>query len=369
MQQAVAYARCRSGPALVRASVTRPYSHSISDDERAYKSESEREDEATRDPLRRCADLLRAESLATDEELDALSADVDREIQDAADRAVAAPKPDRANAMRYVYSPTVDPASAEFETEPAPEGQPNTMISAINRTLRDEMTRDPHVVVFGEDVADASRSELLSEVMGKGGVFKATLGLQRAFGPERVFNSPLAEANIVGRAIGMALRGIKPVVEIQFFDYIWPAMMQIRDEPDDAALPVEQRVLVSGRDSRPDRGVSPWRRPIPFAIGREHLRPLPRCPHRVSVQTPPMPPVCSGPRFGQTIRCCFSSTSISIGKRITRRRIQAPTTRCPSPGVTSDAKVPTRRYLPGVPSSSARSSRPNSRKKMALTSW
>ena len=230
MQQAVAYARCRSGPALVRASVTRPYSHSMSDDERAYKSESEREDEATRDPLRRCADLLRAESLATDEELDALSADVDREIQDAADRAVAAPKPDRANAMRYVYSPTVDPASAEFETEPAPEGQPDTMISAINRTLRDEMARDPHVVVFGEDVADASRSELLSEVMGKGGVFKATLGLQRAFGPDRVFNSPLAEANIVGRAIGMALRGIKPVVEIQFFDYIWPAMMQIRDE-------------------------------------------------------------------------------------------------------------------------------------------
>ena len=230
MQQAVAYARSRSGPALVRASVTRPYSHSMSDDERAYKSESERKDEATRDPLRRCAELLRAESLATDEELDALSADVDHELTNAADRAVTSPKPDRTTAMRYVYSPTVDPASAEFETEPAPGGQPDTMIAAINRTLKDEMARDPRVVVFGEDVADASRAELLSEVMGKGGVFKATLGLQRAFGRDRVFNSPLAEANIVGRAIGMALRGIKPVVEIQFFDYIWPAMMQIRDE-------------------------------------------------------------------------------------------------------------------------------------------
>ena len=230
MQQAVAYSRGRSGPALVRASVTRPYSHSMSDDERAYKSAAEREDEALRDPLRRCADLLRRKSLATDEELEALSASVDRELRDAADRAVAAPKPDRTTVLRYVYSPTVDPTSDAFEAQPTPLGQPDTMIAAINRTLKDEMARDPRIIVFGEDVADASRAELLSEVTGKGGVFKATLGLQRTYGRERVFNSPLAEANIVGRAIGMAVRGLKPVVEIQFFDYIWPAMMQIRDE-------------------------------------------------------------------------------------------------------------------------------------------
>ena len=230
MQQAVAYSRSRSGPALVRASVTRPYSHSLSDDERAYKSVAERADEADRDPLRRCADLLSVKALATADELEALSADVDRELTDAADRAVGAPKPDRATVMRYIYSPSVDPTSTAFETQPRQSGPPETMIGAINLTLKDEMARDPRIVVFGEDVADVSRAELLSQVTGKGGVFKATLGLQRAYGLERVFNSPVAEANIIGRAIGMAVRGLKPVVEIQFFDYIWPAMMQIRDE-------------------------------------------------------------------------------------------------------------------------------------------
>jgi 2-oxoisovalerate dehydrogenase E1 component len=230
MAEAVTHLRAGDGPVLVHASVVRPYSHSLSDDERLYKTAAERESEARRDPLVRMRQLLTREELATEEELADIAKSVEQEVSEAAERALRAAKPDPATAAHFVFSPDVDPAAAEFESEPAVEGAPDTMVAAINRTLKDEMGHNPRIVVFGEDVADATREEALDTVTGKGGVFKVTHGLQRLYGSDRVFNSPLAEANIIGRAVGMALRGLKPVVEIQFFDYIWPAMMQIRDE-------------------------------------------------------------------------------------------------------------------------------------------
>jgi 2-oxoisovalerate dehydrogenase E1 component len=230
MAEAVAHARRRHGPSFVHAHVVRPYSHSLSDDERLYKTPAEREAEAARDPIARMRRRLLADGAATESDLARLAADVEREVNEAAERALQAARPARDSVRRWVFSPDVDPTSAAFSTSPQPSGKPETMVAAINRTLRDEMARNPAIVMFGEDVADATREAALSAVPGKGGVFKVTHGLQRTFGATRVFNSPIAEANIVGRAVGMATRGIKPVVEIQFFDYIWPAMMQLRDE-------------------------------------------------------------------------------------------------------------------------------------------
>lgn len=228
--EAVAWVRRERKPAFVHARVIRPYSHSLSDDERLYKTPDERKAEALRDPLTKMRAFLVAEQLATEADLDDIIASVDREIAEATDIALKAPKPSVDTADAFVFSPDVDPTSTRFETPAHAEGKADTMVAAINRTLKDEMARNPRIVVFGEDVADASKASALSHVPGKGGVFKVTHGLQKAHGADRVFNSPLAEANIVGRAVGMATRGIKPVVEIQFFDYIWPAMMQIKDE-------------------------------------------------------------------------------------------------------------------------------------------
>ena len=232
MSRAVEYARQRKGPALVHAKVIRPYSHSLSDDEVLYRPPAEREADAKKDPLTRFPKYLIDQGVASEAELDAIRKAVDEEVEAATATALAAPQPAKDSVYKFVYSPDVDPTSDSFDTEDDPKfiGEPTTMVDLLNGCMKDEMTRDPRIVVFGQDVADASREENLGEVKGKGGVFKVTWGLQRAFGSSRVYNSPLAEANIVGRAIGLATRGFKPVVEIQFFDYIWTAYMQIRNE-------------------------------------------------------------------------------------------------------------------------------------------
>jgi 2-oxoisovalerate dehydrogenase E1 component len=231
-QRAVKYCRERRGPALVHAHVIRPYSHSLSDDEKLYRPVEERDAEAERDPTRTFATFLINEQIATEDELKRIVEEVDDEVNRAADEAVAARWPSKDSAMLYVYSPDVDPTSSAFDSEataPA-EGDPKTMLDLINACLHDEMARDPSIVVFGEDVADLSREQYMEQVKGKGGVFKVTFNLQRRFGGARVFNTPLAEANIIGRAVGLATRGLKPVPEVQFFDYIWPAMQQLRNE-------------------------------------------------------------------------------------------------------------------------------------------
>jgi 2-oxoisovalerate dehydrogenase E1 component len=254
LQAAAAWCREGRGPALVHAHVVRLYSHSLSDDERLYKTLAERQAEAGRDPILRFPQFLIDQGVLDRQRLQLMGHEIDEEVHAATHRALGENPPAAGSALRHLYSETIDPTSGAFAARPDFHGAPMTMVDLINAALREEMRRNPAILVFGEDVADCSRQQNLSEVKGKGGVFKVTAGLQREFGAQRVFNSPLAEAAIVGRAIGMAQRGLKPVAEIQFFDYIWPAMMQIRDElatmrwrsHGDFSCPAVVRVAIGG---------------------------------------------------------------------------------------------------------------------------
>ena len=284
MGRAVEHVRARHGPVFVRATVTGP----TRTRSRTTSGCTRRARSASRKPpgirLLRMVRMLTGDGVATDAELSEIAASVDREVQEATNQALAAPKPARDTAGLWVFSPDVDPTADEFAAEPQTDGKPDTMVSAINRTLHDEMARSPHIVVFGEDVADSSDEAKLATVPGKGGVFKVTHGLQKAHGGSRVFNSPLAEANIIGRAVGMALRGHQAgrgdsVLRLHLAgDDADP-----RRDVDDA-LPVGQQLLVPDGHPRADRRVPARRRAVPQPVGREHLRPLPGDPNRVSVE-------------------------------------------------------------------------------------
>jgi 2-oxoisovalerate dehydrogenase E1 component len=232
--EAVKHCRSGKGPALVHGHVIRQYSHSFSDDEGLYRSEEERKREAALDPLPKLQMRLLRDGILDPADINRLEREVDEEVRAAAEKVLRAPLPTVSSIRRHIYSANVDPGSEQF-ARPAvqtPDGQERTMADLINACLKDEMQRDARIVVFGQDVADTSHDQELRQglVKGKGGVFKLTAGLQREFGSDRVYNGRLAEADIVGRAIGLATRGLKPIVEIQFFDYIWPAMHQLRNE-------------------------------------------------------------------------------------------------------------------------------------------
>lgn len=213
----VGLARAGKGPSLIMAQLVRLTSHSSSDDQRKYRDPKELERERELDPILQFGKYLLQEKLATEAELEQLGKNVKKEVNSAAEEAEAAKMPAAIDVERHLFA-----ANQPTPYQPAslPSEAPRiVMVDAINHALAEEMARNDKILLYGEDIADP-----------KGGVFTATKGLSTKFGAERVFNSPLAESSIIGTAIGLAIRGFKPVVEIQFGDYIWTAMMQIRNE-------------------------------------------------------------------------------------------------------------------------------------------
>ena len=218
-EAATEHIRAGRGPVALHADVVRLLPHSSSDDHKKYRPDAHIEAEKARCPIDQMSRRLVEAGVMTQDEVEAMREEVKAEIEAAVREAEAAPAPDAADATRHVYSEkTPEDLGLEFETS-EPSGELIVMVDAVNQALREEMARDEKVLVYGEDVGG-----------GKGGVFTATRGLTEEFGPERCFNSPLAEHSIVGSAVGLACAGYKPVVEIQFADYIWPAMQPIRNQ-------------------------------------------------------------------------------------------------------------------------------------------
>jgi 2-oxoisovalerate dehydrogenase E1 component len=218
IQEAVEYIKSGNGPALIEAEVVRLSSHSSSDDQKKYRDKKELEDDLKKCPIEKFAQLLITKGFIDHKDYDEIKKLVNHEINEAADKALNSPDVTSKDSTKFVYDESGLKENLNYESS-SPSGNKIVMVDAINHALHEEMDRNPEMIIFGEDIEDA-----------KGGVFSATKGLSTRFTKKRVFNSPLAEASIMGVAVGMSLTGVKPVVEIQFGDYIWPAFMQMKNE-------------------------------------------------------------------------------------------------------------------------------------------
>jgi 2-oxoisovalerate dehydrogenase E1 component len=227
----ISQVRAGVGPALLHARVTRPYSHSAADTQSKYRLPQELESELEHDPIDGMERALVERGVITPDEAVEIREEARRIVAEAAKEALAGARPDPATVLDNVVALPDIPDPGEPRPAPA-EGDgaaPVALGEAVRRGLHEAMAADERIRVFGEDVADA-REAVLADVEGKGGVFGTTHGLQRAFGRARCYNTPLSESNIIGRAVGQAVRGLKPVPEIQFMDYIYPAMQQVKSE-------------------------------------------------------------------------------------------------------------------------------------------
>lgn len=216
--EAVEYLRSGKGPVLIEAECVRLHSHSSSDDQKKYRDPKDLDEDRKKDPIEKFSSYLIEQGIISSKEFEKLKEEISEEIDQISDDAIRAKDPDPMEANLHVYDESGFKESLEYEKN-KPSGANIVMVDAINHALHEEMERNQNMFIFGEDIADS-----------KGGVFTATKGLSTKFGNERVFNSPLAEASIMGVAVGLAIAGMKPVVEIQFGDYIWPAFMQMKDE-------------------------------------------------------------------------------------------------------------------------------------------
>tara|TARA_Y100001970_G_C14245941_1_gene868213 strand:+ start:1531 stop:3534 length:2004 start_codon:yes stop_codon:yes gene_type:complete len=214
-KQGIDRARKGKGPSLIVSNVVRLLPHSSSDDQRKYRTVKDLKKDQKKDPLLILEDQCKNVNFISDQEFESLKIEVESQINLDAEWAEAQAHPDPQTALNHIYSETPFPKEESY----VPIADKIVMVDAINHGLAEEMDLNDKMVIYGQDIADP-----------KGGVFTATKGLTNLYGPNRVFNSPLAESSIIGTAIGMALSGYRPVVEIQFGDYIWTAMMQIRNE-------------------------------------------------------------------------------------------------------------------------------------------